>query len=194
MLLKLKLSARISFVVLSLLSVLSSLSYASDGIKCGSNIISDHQWWGKVVDIYQNGDTLIQTNYSNAPYVVKESDLSQETECVDHFCKNDVIISDGTWMGSILKLFKNGDAVVQTSYNDKPYAINDSHLSKEVQCADGICKGDDILSDGQWTGTVLHIYGSGLAQIRTNYQEDPYLINASHLSKGSCGGQKGCSR
>ena len=178
--------------VLIFLAALNTAS-ASDSLRCGDNVIADHQWPGRVLDVYKNGDALVVTNYQTSPYLIQTSHLSREASCVDRFCKTDSVIFDRHSIGSILKIFENGDALVITSFQSFPYVTDISRLAKEAQCIQGICKGDNILFNEKWEGTVIHIYKNGAAQVQTDFSSSPYITDASRLSHSdSCQNSQGC--
>lgn len=100
----------------------------------------------------------------------------------DRLCPSDRIIDSQGNVGTVKKVFENGQAKV---YFDGigNYTRSTSSLGKGVDCHKHICVGDRVIDKGEYVGTVKEVFDNGRAKIFfDNFGK--YIRKTQSLGKG----------
>ncbi|QLY25136.1 beta-sandwich domain-containing protein [Bdellovibrio sp. KM01] len=173
------------------------------------SIAGSKYYFGVVVGVYDNGQVQVRDNDDGKTYVRSSAVVFKKIECVTSkpMCSGDrvlSILSDSKgYTGTVIGAYTNGTVLVRDHDDGKSYLRNPQSVFKAIQCFDGKCTGDRVLSgpmtsDKFYFGSIIAVYDNGIFQVRDNDDGKSYFRNSKTVkksircekSKGICEGDR----
>lgn len=177
-------------------SELSNLLQCSGNICAGESVMYNNTYKAKVIKVYANGQAQVTLEGYSGTHMIRVSELSRPTRCLDGVCAGDSLMYDRTLEARVVEVYNNRQALVTIEGYNGTHTVALSSLSKKITCTSGICAGDQLMYDFTMKAKVIKVFSHGQALITIEGYSGTHTVSLSSLtkavacSKGICTGDR----
>lgn len=148
----------------------------------GVKVISNNKYPGVVTRVYANDLIMVRDNDDGKEYARQRSALAIVSNCLPDgtYCVGTRVLSNKKYQGKIVSV-AGTSIMVRDDDDGKEYARTRSSLLLEANCSKPFCKGDRVISNNQYPGTIVAIYQGGIFMIRDHDDGKLYARNRTSL-------------
>lgn len=128
---------------------------------------SNH-YLGRVAEIFGDGSAKVRFDGYGGYDYIKADRLTKPVSSVGGFSVGTRVLFAGSsvYVGTVREIFANGTAAVRfDGYSGNDY-IETKRLGHAMNCSGGICVGNRVIYNNQYTGTVREVFSNGYASVK----------------------------
>ncbi|MFV3407843.1 beta-sandwich domain-containing protein [Bdellovibrio bacteriovorus] len=179
-----------------------SLSELANVIQCakemcvGDSVMYSNTYKAKILKVYGNGKAQVTLEGYSGTHMVNISELTRPTRCLDGVCAGDSLMYDRTMDAKVIEVYNNRQALITIAGYNGTHTVAISSLSKKINCASGICVGDQLMYDFTMKAKVIKVFSHGQALITIEGYNGTHTVSLQSLtkpvtcSKGICAGDR----
>ncbi len=148
----------------------------------GVKVVSSNKYPGVVMHVYANDLIVVRDNDDGKEYPRIRSAVAILANCLPDgtYCVGTRVLSSKKHLGEISGVIGT-KLMVRDDDDGKEYVRSKSALLLETQCSKPFCKGDRVLSNNEYPGTIVAIFQGGMLVIRDNDDGKIYTRNRSSV-------------
>jgi hypothetical protein len=158
------------------------------------SIAGSKYYFGVVTAVYDNGQVVVRDNDDGKTYVRSSATVFKKTQCATSksMCSGDRVMSvlsdSKAYTGTVIGAYTNGTVLVRDDDDSKAYLRDPRSVFKTVQCFEGKCAGDRVLSgpmtsNQYYFGVVIAVYENGIVLVRDNDDGKSYFRRSETVKK-----------
>lgn len=148
----------------------------------GVKVVSNNKYPGVVMRVYSNDLIMVRDNDDGREYARQRSGLAILSNCLPDgtYCVGTRVLSNKKYLGKISSV-AGTNIMVRDDDDGREYSRSKSSLLLEAQCSKPFCKGDRVISNNQYTGTIVAIFQGGIFMVRDTDDGKIYARNRASL-------------